>query len=268
MTHKTIALVIPDSRKMPVDIAISLKKYPHLKQDDKVAVRIAQWYDGDQMPIGELVDILGSTGDNDAEMHAILLEYDLPYKFEQEVEQAAAQIDGTITAKDYAERRDMRDVATLTIDPADAKDFDDALSFRRLENGNIEVGVHIADVTHYVKPGDIVDEEARKRGTSVYLVDRTVPMLPEKLCNKLCSLRPNEEKLAYSAIFEMNDKAEVKNKRIVKTVIKSDRRFTYEEAQAVIETGEGEFKDEILKLNELAQILRTNRMAAGAVDFD
>jgi ribonuclease R len=211
---------------------------------------------------------LGQAGDNNTEMHAILAEFGLPYVYPKNVEAAADQISDIITPEDYAEREDFRSITTFTIDPKDAKDFDDALSIRPLKPGLWEVGVHIADVTHYVKEGSCIDKEAEKRATSVYLVDRTIPMLPERLCNLLCSLRPNEEKLAYSAIFEMNDKAEVKNKRIVKTVIKSDRRFTYEEAQAVIETGEGEYKEEILKLNELAQILRKNRMAAGAVDFD
>ncbi|MBQ9740271.1 MAG: ribonuclease R, partial [Kiritimatiellae bacterium] len=219
-------------------------------------------------PIGKVIDILGQAGDNTTEMHAILAEFGLPYVYPKAVEAAADKISDVITPEDYAEREDFRDITTFTIDPKDAKDFDDALSIRPIKPGLWEVGVHIADVTHYVKEGSIIDKEAEKRATSVYLVDRTIPMLPERLCNLLCSLRPNEEKLAYSAIFEMNDKAEVKKSRIVKTVIKSDRRFTYEEAQAVIESGEGEYKDEILKLNELAQILRKNRMASGAVDFD
>ena len=182
IASKTTAIVVPDSRKMPVDIAISLKKYPHLKQDDKVAVRIVDWRNGDRLPQGELVDVLGEAGDNDAEMHAILLEYDLPYKFEEQVVKAAEAIDGRITERDIAERRDMRQVPTLTIDPADAKDFDDALSIRPIGDGKWEVGVHIADVTHYVKPDTTIDDEAVERGTSVYLVDRTIPMLPERLC--------------------------------------------------------------------------------------
>ena len=239
-----------------------------MQTGDKVAVRIAQWYDGDEMPIGELVDILGSTGDNDAEMHAILLEYDLPYKFDEAVVQAAAEIDGTITAKDYAERRDMRDVPTLTIDPADAKDFDDALSIRSLGNGLWEVGVHIADVTHYVRPGSIIDDQAMERGTSVYLVDRTIPMLPERLSNELCSLRPHEEKLCFSAVFVIDEKLKITKEWFGRTVIYSDRRFTYEEAQAVIESGEGDMKEEILTLHRLAQGMRKERYRKGAIAFN
>ncbi|MBQ2418148.1 MAG: ribonuclease R, partial [Alistipes sp.] len=261
-------IVAADSRRLPVDIYLSRKKYPKVQTGDKVAVRIAQWYDGDQMPIGELVDILGSTGDNDAEMHAILLEYDLPYKFDEAVVQAAAEIDGTITAKDYAERRDMRDVPTLTIDPADAKDFDDALSIRSLGNGLWEVGVHIADVTHYVRPGSIIDDQAMERGTSVYLVDRTIPMLPERLSNELCSLRPHEEKLCFSAVFVIDEKLKITKEWFGRTVIYSDRRFTYEEAQAVIESGEGDMKEEILTLHRLAQGMRKERYRKGAIAFN
>lgn len=186
----------------------------------------------------------------------------------QNVEAAAEKIPAEITEADYAEREDFRAVTTFTIDPKDAKDFDDALSIRLIKPGLWEVGVHIADVTHYVKEGSTIDKEAEKRATSVYLVDRTIPMLPERLCNFICSLRPNEEKLAFSVIFDMNEKGEVKNSRIKHTVIKSDRRFTYEEAQQVIETGEGDYKEEILELNKLAQILRKQRLAAGAIDFD
>ena len=267
LTHKTIALVIPDSRKMPVEIALSRKKYPDLKQDDKVAVRIIDWREGDRLPQGELVDILGASGDNDAEMHAILLEYNLPYKFEEQVERAANAIDGRITERDIAERRDMRDVPTLTIDPADAKDFDDALSIQPIGEGKWEVGVHIADVTHYVRPDSTIDDEAIERGTSVYLVDRTIPMLPERLCNDLCSLRPHEDKLAFSAIFHIDDSGKVKQEWFGRTVIHSDRRFSYEEAQAVIETGEGDFKNEILTLHNLAQTLRKERFRKGAIAF-
>ena len=234
----------------------------------KVAAVVDDWPRHEMSPRGHIIDVLGEPGENDTEMHAILAEYALPYRFESEVANAADRIPEEITAEDLKGRRDFRNVLTFTIDPKDAKDFDDALSIRPIKPGLWEVGVHIADVTHYVKEGSSIDKEAEKRATSVYLVDRTIPMLPERLCNMLCSLRPNEEKLAYSAIFEMNDKAEVKNSRIVKTVIKSDRRFTYEEAQAVIETGEGEYKEEILQLNKLAQILRANRLAHGAIDFD
>ena len=267
IASKTMAIVVPDSRKMPVDIAISLKKYPDLKQDDKVAVRITDWRDGDRLPQGELVDILGAAGDNDAEMHAILLEYNLPYKFEEQVEKAANAIDGRITERDIAERRDMRDVPTLTIDPADAKDFDDALSIQKIGEGKWEVGVHIADVTHYVRPDSTIDDEAIERGTSVYLVDRTIPMLPERLCNDLCSLRPHEDKLAFSAVFHIDEKGKISQEWFGRTVIHSDRRFAYEEAQKVIETGEGDMKEEILTMHTLAQTLRKERFRKGAIAF-
>ena len=266
--EKTYAFLLTEDRTLANDIFIPRDMLKGGKDGDKAVVKVTKWPEDAKNPIGKVIDILGQAGDNTTEMHAILAEFGLPYVYPKHVETAADNISDIITPEDYAEREDFRDITTFTIDPKDAKDFDDALSIRPLKPGLWEVGVHIADVTHYVKEGSCIDKEAEKRATSVYLVDRTIPMLPERLCNLLCSLRPNEEKLAYSAIFEMNDKAEVKNKRIVKTVIKSDRRFTYEEAQAVIETGEGEFKNEILKLNELAQILRKNRMAAGAVDFD
>ena len=265
---KYYAFLLTESRTLANDIFIPKDKLKGGKNGDKAVVRIIEWPEDAKNPIGQVVDVLGASGNNTTEMHAILAEYGLPYVYPQAVENAANKISDTITEADYAEREDFRTITTFTIDPKDAKDFDDALSIRPLKPGLWEVGVHIADVTHYIKEGGIIDKEAEKRATSVYLVDRTIPMLPERLCNQLCSLRPNEEKLAYSAIFEMNDKAEVKNYRIRKTVIKSDRRFTYEEAQAIIETGTGDFKDEILKLNELAQILRKNRMASGAVDFD
>ena len=265
---KNFAFLLTEDRTLANDIFIPRDMLKGGKDGDKAIVKVTKWPEDAKNPIGKVIDILGQAGDNTTEMHAILAEYGLPYVYPKNVEAAADQISDVITPEDYAEREDFRDITTFTIDPKDAKDFDDALSIRPLKPGLWEVGVHIADVTHYVKEGSCIDKEAEKRATSVYLVDRTIPMLPERLCNLLCSLRPNEEKLAYSAIFEMNDKAEVKNSRIVKTVIKSDRRFTYEEAQAVIETGEGEYKEEILKLNELAQILRKNRMAAGAVDFD
>ena len=265
---KYYAFLLTESRTLANDIFIPKDKLKGGKNGDKAVVRIIEWPEDAKNPIGQVVDVLGASGNNTTEMHAILAEYGLPYVYPQAVENAANKISDTITEADYAEREDFRAITTFTIDPKDAKDFDDALSIRPLKPGLWEVGVHIADVTHYIKEGGIIDKEAEKRATSVYLVDRTIPMLPERLCNQLCSLRPNEEKLAYSAIFEMNDKAEVKNYRIRKTVIKSDRRFTYEEAQDIIETGTGDFKDEILKLNELAQILRKNRMASGAVDFD
>ena len=204
----------------------------------KVAAVVDDWKRGEPTPTGHLVDVLGEPGENDTEMHAILAEYALPYRFESEVANAADRISEEITEEDLRGRRDFRNILTFTIDPADAKDFDDALSFRQLDNGNYEVGVHIADVTHYVRPGSVVDEEARSRGTSVYLVDRTVPMLPEKLCNKLCSLRPNEEKLTFSAVFELTPLGRIAGQWFGKTVIYSDHRFAYEEAQEIIEGGD------------------------------
>ena len=242
----------------------------------KVAAVVDDWPRGDMNPRGHIVDVLGEPGDNDTEMHAILAEYALPYRFESAVANAADRISEEITAEDRAGRRDFRNILTFTIDPADAKDFDDALSFRALENGNYEVGVHIADVTHYVRPGSVVDEEARSRGTSVYLVDRTVPMLPEKLCNKLCSLRPNEEKLTFSAVFEITPLGRVASQWFGKTVIYSDHRFAYEEAQAIIEAGpkashEGvpeTVKEAVLVLNSLATKLRKKRFASGAISFE
>ena len=242
----------------------------------KVAAVVDDWPRGEMSPRGRIVDVLGEPGDNDTEMHAILAEYALPYRFESAVANAADQISEEITAEDIAGRRDFRDVLTFTIDPADAKDFDDALSFRKLENGNYEVGVHIADVTHYVRPGSVVDEEARSRGTSVYLVDRTVPMLPEKLCNKLCSLRPHEEKLTFSAVFEITPRARIADQWFGKTVIYSDQRFAYEDAQAIIEAGPGvshegvseDVKEAVLILNDLASKLRKKRFASGAISFE
>ncbi len=266
--EKYYAFLLTEDRTLANDIFIPRDMLKGGKDGDKAVVKIIKWPEDAKNPIGKVMDILGQAGDNTTEMHAILAEFGLPYVYPKAVEAAADKIPDIITPEDYAEREDFREITTFTIDPKDAKDFDDALSIRPLKPGLWEVGVHIADVTHYVKEGSCIDKEAEKRATSVYLVDRTIPMLPERLCNQLCSLRPNEEKLAYSAIFEMNNKAEIKKSRIAKTVIKSDRRFTYEEAQAIIETGEGEFKEEIGRLNELAQILRKNRMAAGAVDFD
>ena len=260
--------VRPDARKLPMDVFFPRKEYPQVKDGDKVVFRVTEWHEGLRSPRGVIVDVLGQTGDNDAEMHAILAEYDLPYRFEQEIEDAALAIDGRITERDYAERRDFRDIVTFTIDPADAKDFDDALSIRKVEDGVWEVGVHIADVTHYIRPDDVLDCEARDRGTSVYLVDRTVPMLPERLCNELCSLRPNEEKLCFSAVFKLNENAEVLDEWFGRTVIYSDRRFTYAEAQARIETGVGDYAEEIAVLNRLAQTMRARRFKDGAISFE
>ncbi len=265
---RTAIFVSCDPRRLPIDIFLPRKAYPTVKDGDKVVVRVIDWPEGQKSPIADLVENLGPAGENDTEMHAILAEYDLPYHFEKEVEAEAETISGEITAKEYAERRDFRTVPTLTIDPADAKDFDDALSLRKVRDGLWEVGVHIADVTHYVKPGSLIEEEAQRRGTSVYLVDRTVPMLPERLCNTLCSLRPNEEKCCFSAVFVMNEKAEVVEEWFGRTVICSDRRFTYEEAQEIIESGRGEFKEEIQTLHQLAQQMRSERFRQGAIAFD
>ena len=265
---KNYAFLLTETSTLANDIFIPKEKLKGGKNGDKAVVKITEWPEEAKNPFGEVIDILGQAGDNTTEMHAILAEYGLPYTYPQNVEAAAEKLSAEITKEDYAEREDYRAITTFTIDPKDAKDFDDALSIRPLKPGLWEVGVHIADVSHYVKEGSVIDKEAVKRATSVYLVDRTIPMLPERLCNFICSLRPNEEKLAYSVIFTMNDKAEVKDYRIRHTVIKSDRRFTYEEAQAVIETGEGDYKDEILELNRLAQILREKRMANGSINFD
>ena len=265
---KNYAFLLTETSTLANDIFIPKDKLKGGKNGDKAIVRITEWPEEAKNPFGEVIDILGKAGDNTTEMHAILAEYGLPYVYPQAVEAAAEKLSTDITPEDYAEREDFRDVVTFTIDPKDAKDFDDALSIRTLKPGLWEVGVHIADVSHYVKEGSIIDKEAAKRATSVYLVDRTIPMLPERLCNFICSLRPDEEKLAYSVIFEMNEKAEVKNYRIRHTVIKSNRRFTYEEAQQIIETGEGDYKEEVLQLNRLAQILREKRMAAGSINFD
>ncbi len=259
--------LLPDSKFLAADIVIPRGKLKGGKDGDKAVARITQWHDYEMNPRGEIVDVLGKKGDNDAEMHAILAEYGLPYKYPEAVEKAADKIDAGITSEEIAKREDFRHVTTFTIDPRDAKDFDDALSIRLLSNGNFEVGVHIADVTYYVHPGSIIDKEAQQRATSVYLVDRTIPMLPEHLSNGICSLRPNEEKLTYSAVFELDKNANVINSRIGRTVICSDRRFTYEEAQEIIETGKGDFSREILVLNDLAQKLRRRRFDDGALEF-
>ncbi|MCH5327576.1 MAG: ribonuclease R [Coprobacter sp.] len=266
--QKHVAFLLTDNKILGNDIFIPKEKLKGGKSGDKAIVQIIDWPDRARNPYGEVVEILGSAGENDTEMHAILAEFGLPYRYPQAVEKAADKISDAIPAEEIRKREDFRDITTFTIDPKDAKDFDDALSVRRLPGGLWEVGVHIADVTHYVKPGSIIDKEAARRATSIYLVDRVIPMLPERLCNQICSLRPHEEKLCYSAIFELNDNAEVQASRIGRTVIKSNRRFTYEEAQEVIETQQGDYKDEILILNDLAKKLRAKRFAAGAINFD
>ena len=266
--EKHYGYLLTDSKFLAVDIFIPKAKLKNGKTGDKAIVRITHWPEEDKNPKGEVVDILGRHGENNAEIHAILAEYGLPYKYPQAVERAADKIEAGITPEVIASRLDMRKATTFTIDPRDAKDFDDALSITYLPNGNYEIGVHIADVTHYVKPGSIIDREAESRATSVYLVDRVVPMLPEHLCNGICSLRPNEEKLAFSCIFEMDNNAHIINHKITRTVIESNRRFTYEEAQEIIESGYGEYSQEILTLDRLAKILRKDRYENGSVEFN
>lgn len=262
------ARMIPDSKYLVADIILNKARLKGGKSGDKAIARITLWKDEEMCPRGEIVDILGKKGENNTEMHAILAEFGLPYKYPENVEKAASKIDAGITPEEVAKREDFREITTFTIDPRDAKDFDDALSIRTLANGNYEVGVHIADVTHYVTPGCIIDKEAQSRATSVYLVDRTIPMLPEHLSNGICSLRPDEEKLTFSAIFEMDKKANVIHSRIGRTVIKSNRRFTYEEAQERIETGIGDYAVEINILNDLAKQLRQQRYDNGALEFN
>ena len=262
------AFLIVDSKMLANDIFIPKDKLKGGISGQKAIVRVLEWPERAKNPIGEVIDVLGKPGDNDTEMHAILAEFGLPYKYPESVEKAANKIRTDIPESEIKNREDFRKVTTFTVDPKDAKDFDDALSIREIKKGLWEVGVHIADVTHYVQSGDIIDREAEKRATSIYLVDRTIPMLPEKLCNQLCSLRPNEDKLAFSAIFDITENAEVKNYRIMRTVIHSDRRFTYEEAQNVLETGEGDYKDELLIMDKLAKKLRAKRFASGAINFD
>lgn len=266
--ERNFAYLLTDSKFLSTDIFIPKSKLKGGKTGDKAVVKIVEWKEDSKNPRGEVIDILGSAGENNTEIHAILAEFGLPYKYPAAVEKAADKIGPGITEEEVAQRIDMRDVLTFTIDPADAKDFDDALSFRVLPNGHYEIGVHIADVTHYVHPDTIIDREAEKRATSVYLVDRVVPMLPEHLCNGICSLRPNEEKLAFSVIFHLDDEAKVLSSKIARTVIKSDRRFSYEEAQEVIETGLGDCVEAIQKLNDLAKILRRQRYENGSVEFD
>lgn len=265
---ENFAFLNVQSKALLSDILIPKEKLKGGKTGQKALVRITEWKHRMKSPVGEVVDVFGERGDNDAEMHAILAEFGLPYKYPENVEAEAAKIDAGITPAEIAKRLDMRDVVTFTIDPFDAKDFDDALSVRKIKNGLWEVGIHIADVTHYVRPGSIIDKESESRGTSVYLVDRTVPMLPEHLSNGICSLRPDEDKLTYSVILQMDDNADVKHYEIVKTVTRSNRRFNYEEVQEIIETGEGDCKEEILTLDKLAKKLRQKRFDKGAIAFD
>ena len=284
---RDIAFLVTNDTLFTHDILIPKNKLKKGKTDDKAVVRVVSWPDENHKnPMGEVVDILGPAGDNDVEMNTILAQYGLPYKYPKAVEEAAEKITGEITAEDVAEREDFRDTWTCTIDPHDAKDFDDALSIKRLDNGLYEVGVHIADVSHYVKEGDIIDREAQRRATSVYLVDRTIPMLPERLCNFVCSLRPDEDKLCYSVVFDLDDNADIKRYRIVHTIIRSNKRFAYEDAQKLLEdngvvdsTGtpapapgpegyKGEFAEQVITLDRLAKQLREKRFKSGAVKFD
>lgn len=262
------AFVVPDSNKMLVDIFIPENMINNAQHGQKVLAEIVDWPKNAKNPIGKITKLLGWPGENDVEMNAILSEYGFPLEFPKRVEEDAAAIPENISEDEISKRRDYRTVPTLTIDPADAKDFDDALSFRRLDNGNVEVGVHIADVSHYVRPGSQLDKEAYYRATSVYLVDRVIPMLPEKLSNGVCSLRPHEDKLCFSAIFEMNEHAHVVKSWFGKTIIHSDHRFAYEDAQAVIETGQGVMSDIILEMDRLAKLLRKERFKKGAIAFE
>lgn len=262
------AFVKIDKRICPNDIFVPLDKIKNGEDGDKVLVRFLGWEDEDKNPNGEVIDVLGHAGDNNTEMHAILAEFGLPYSYPEEISRYAETLSGEITEQDLKERIDYRDVVTFTIDPIDAKDFDDALSIKKLENGHWEAGVHIADVSHFMKEGDLLDQEAVERATSVYLVDRTIPMLPECLCNELCSLRQDEDKFAYSVLFEMDDNAKVYNYKIAHTIIRSNRRFCYEEAQERIEKKEGDFVEEILILDRLAKKLREERFKNGAINFE
>ena len=282
---KNFGFVLCDNQKMYVDIFISKARVNGAEHGDKVQVKITDWPENSKNPFGKIIQVLGKPGDHNTEIHSILLEYGLPYKFENEVEKDASSLSLEITKEEISKRRDMRQDLTFTIDPKDAKDFDDALSFTKLTNGNYEIGIHIADVSHYVQPNTIIDKEAYSRATSVYLVDRVVPMLPEILSNGACSLRPNEEKLTFSAVFEINEKAQIIKEWFGRTVTYSDKRFAYEEAQVIIETNSNFIPENIsitnesyhvsdaiveatLKLNELAKVLRKQRMKEGAISFD
>lgn len=265
---KNFAFLVPDKVSMSIDIFIPLSKLKGAKNGQKCIAAITEWPKDASSPFGEIIDVLGDVGDADTEAFSILAQFDLPHRFPKEVEQEAAKISLTISEEEIKARRDYRKVTTVTIDPADAKDFDDAISFKKLSNGNFEVGVHIADVTHYVKEGDIVDTEAIERATSVYLVDRVVPMLPEVLSNGVCSLRPNEDKLTFASIFEISPEGKILNTWIGRTIIHSDKRFAYEEVQDILEAGEGLYSNELIQLNTLAKIKRKERLEEGSIAFD
>lgn len=266
--HKDFGFVVCDKKTINTDIFIPKGKFGGAENGDKVIVKMTEWRPGDKNPEGEIIQVLGAPGEHETEIHSILAEYGLPYTFPEEVERDADTIDRSINDEEVAKRWDMRDVCTFTIDPKDAKDFDDALSIRKLDNGYWEIGVHIADVSHYVVPGTLLDDEAYQRATSVYLVDRVVPMLPEVLSNDVCSLRPNEDKFTFSAVFQLDDHARIQKQWFGRTVIHSDRRFTYEEAQERIETKQGDLQEEINVLDRLAKIMRAERIRQGAITFD
>ncbi|MDX1902874.1 MAG: ribonuclease R [Thermonemataceae bacterium] len=265
---KNHAFVVTDNKKMHVDIYIPLDALGKASNGDKVLVKITEWHKMGKKPVGKVVRVLGKPGEHETEMHAIMAEYNLPFSFSKSIEQAAKRIKDDISPEEINKRRDFREITTFTIDPETAKDFDDALSLRKLENGNWEVGVHIADVSHYVKANSVLDKEAYERATSVYLVDRTIPMLPERLSNELCSLNPDVDRLTFAAVFELNEKAKIISEWFGRTVIHSDRRFTYEEAQERIETKKGDFAEEINILNTLAQQLTAERFKNGAISFE
>ncbi len=263
-----MSFFMPDNVSMPIDIMIEEKDLNGAKDGDKVVVAITEWPERSKNPFGEVIHLLGRPGDNDVEMNSILAEFEFPLSFPKDVEAEAERISDIIPEKEIKKRRDFRKILTMTIDPFDAKDFDDALSLKKLENGNWEVGVHIADVSHYVKPGSRLEEEGYSRATSIYLVDRTIPMLPEKLSNHVCSLRPNEDKLCFSAVFELDDNAKIHKEWFGRTVIRSDRRFNYDEVQEIIENQKGELSEEILTLDRLAKKLRAERFSKGAINFE
>ena len=265
---RNFGFVVPDFKKVYQDFFVFTENLNGAKTNDKVLFEVTKWADGDKSPEAKVIEVLGKSGENEAEIHSIMAEFDLPFRFPENVLTESEKISEDISKEEIRKRKDFRDVLTFTIDPEDAKDFDDALSFKKLENGLYEIGIHIADVTHYVRPGNVLDDDAFDRATSVYLVDRTVPMLPERLSNGLCSLRPNEDKLTFAAVFEMDSKGKVHKEWFGRTIIHSDHRFSYEQAQEVIETEKGKFAEEIKILNELHHILRKERLKKGAVNFE
>ena len=266
--HRNFAFLIPDNKAVPIDIFIPLDQLNGAKEGEKAVAELTEWPDHAKNPFGKVIQVLGNPGLNEVEMHAILAEYNLPYSFAENVIQEAERIPVEISDKEIKKRKDMRSVLTFTIDPYDAKDYDDAISFEKLDNELYRIGVHIADVSHYVKDNSVLEEEALARATSVYLVDRVVPMLPEKLSNNVCSLRPNEDKLTFSVIFDMNDTGKIMNTWFGKTIINSNKRFDYDQVQSILEAGEGELGEELLIVNDIAKKIRARRMKNGAIGFD